>query len=138
MKKLILILGLFVFGINAFAQEDDNDGNDKIRDKMSEYIQKRLNLTKNEAEKFTPVFLRYFKEWRSTLREFRGKPPLDLQQKIVDLRLRYRNEFKDIVGEKRSNQVYEKQQEFIDGVRKVLQEERIENRANRRFRSVIQ
>ena len=119
--------------------QDDNGNDSKIREKMTEYIQKRLNLSKGEAERFSPVFLRYFNEWRNTLREFKsGGDKLILQQRIVELRLRYRSEFKDIIGEKRSNLVYEKQQEFIDGVRKVLQEERIENRANRRFRATIQ
>ena len=92
MKQFLLILSLlFVTSSFLFAQEDDdNDGNEKIRDKMNEYIQKRLNLSDDEAKKFTPVFLRYFKEWRQTIRENRGDK-LMLQQKIVDLRLRYQN-----------------------------------------------
>ena len=138
MKKVLVILSLFLLSGLVSKSQDDNVNDNKIRDKMTEYIQKRLNLSKGEAEKFSPVFLRYFTEWRNTLREFRGGDKLILQQRIVDLRLRYRDEFKEIIGEKRSNQVYEKQQEFIDGVRKVLQEERIENRANRRFRATIQ
>ena len=138
MKKIFIILTLSLsIGLVSRAQ-DENNNDEKIRAKMTEYIQRRLNLSKGEAEKFSPIFLRYFTEWRNTLRDFRGGDKLILQQRIVELRLRYRNEFKDIIGEKRSNQVYEKQQEFIDGVRKVLQEERIENRANRRFRATIQ
>lgn len=140
MKKFFIILTFSLLtGLMSRAQ-DDNGNDNKIREKMTEFIQRRLNLSKGEAEKFSPVFLRYFNEWRNTLREFRGLPDkkLELQQRIVELRLRYRDEFKEIIGEKRSNQVYEKQQEFIDGVRKVLQEDRIENRANRRFRATIQ
>ena len=118
--------------------QDENSNDDKIRAKMTEFIQRRLNLSKNEAEKFSPVFLRYFNEWRATLREFRGNPDrLLLKQRIVDLQLRYRNEFKDIIGQKRSNDVFEQQKVFIETIKNV-REEQIENRANRRFRATIQ
>ena len=114
MKRFLLILSLlFVTGSGLFAQDDDdNAGNEKIRDKMNEYIQKRLNLSNDEAKKFTPVFLQYFKEWRQTIKENRGDK-LILQQKIVDLRLRYRTQFREIIGEKRGNQVFGQQENFI-------------------------
>ncbi len=135
MKKFLLISTLFLLTGSLLQAQDDDQNNDKIRDKMTEFIQRRLNLSKNEAEKFSPVFLRYFKEWRSTLRDFRGvDDKLRLQQRIVEIRIRYRNEFKEIIGEKRSNEVYEEQQIFIDGVRKMREEQRIDNRPNRRIR----
>lgn len=134
MKKIILILTLFLLTGSLLRAQNEDENNDKIRDKMTEFIQRRLDLSKSEAEKFSPVFLRYFHEWRSTLKEFKGNPDrLLLQQKIVDLRLRYRNEFKDIVGAKRSNQVFEEQQRFIEGVRKIREGERLEGRPNRRL-----
>jgi hypothetical protein len=129
MKKIFYILTLFILtGFAANAQDDGAD--ERIRDKMREYIQKRMDLTKNESEKFTPVFIRYFKEWRTTLRENGRGPRLDLQQKIIDLRIRYRNEFKEILGEKRSNDVYEHQDKFIKELKTIQQERRIQNRPN--------
>ena len=127
MKKILFILGLlFISSVPLFAQEDDdaNDGNDKIRDKMNEFIQKRLDLSKSEAEKFSPVFIRYFKEWRQTLRENRqtDRPILERQQKLLDLQVRYRNQFKDIIGEKRSDQVFEHQRLFIKEMARIRQE----------------
>jgi hypothetical protein len=120
MKRFLLILSLlFVTVSGLFAQDDDdNDGNEKIRDKMNEYIQKRLNLSDNEAKKFSPVFLRYFKEWRQTIKENRGDK-LILQQKIVDLRLRYRTQFREIIGEKRGNQVFNQQDSFIQELQSI-------------------
>ena len=138
MKKFLLILTLALLaGFTSKAQSDDND---KIRDKMREFIQKRLNLTRNEAERFTPVFVRYFREWRQTLKENRDDV-LIRQQKIVDLRIRYRTEFREIVGEKRSNDVFKKQDEFIQGIQKMREEQlraRKDDRPNKRFRSLIQ
>lgn len=114
-----------------FAQDDDeNDGNEKIRDKMNEYIQKRLNLSDDEAKKFSPIFLRYFKEWRQTIKENRGDK-LILQQKIIDLRLRYRTQFREIMGEKRGNQVFNQQDNFIRELRD-LRRDRIGDRPLRR------
>ena len=131
MKKLVYILGLFLFtGFIAKAQDDGAD--ERIRDKMREYIQKRMDLTKNEAEKFTPVFLRYFREWRTTLRDNRGDR-LILQQKIIDLKLRYRTEFKEILGEKRGNEVYKHQDNFIKDLETIRQErkDRIQTKPKR-------
>ena len=120
MKKFLLILSLlFVTGSCLFAQDDDdNDGNEKIRDKMNEYIQKRLSLSDDEAKKFSPVFLRYFKEWRQTIKENKGDK-LILQQKVIDLRLRYRTQFREIIGEKRGNNVYGQQDNFIRELRDI-------------------
>jgi hypothetical protein len=135
MKKLLFLLSLlFVTSTRLFAQEDvENEGGEKIRDKMNEFIQKRLDLSKDEAEKFTPVFIRYFREWRQTLRENKTLPKLDLQQKIIDLRLRYRNQFREIIGEKRGDQVFDHQQRFIQELQR-LRQERLGNTPNRPIR----
>jgi hypothetical protein len=132
MKRFLLIVSfLFVTSPVLFAQDDDdNDGNEKIRDKMNEYIQKRLSLSDDEAKKFSPVFLRYFKEWRQTIKENKGDK-LILQQKIVDLRLRYRTQFREIMGEKRGNQVFNQQDNFIRELRD-LRRDRLGDRPLRR------
>lgn len=138
MKKLLLILTLALLA--GFSLKAQDDGNDKIRDKMREFIQKRLSLNRNEAERFTPVFIRYFREWKQTLQETRGDV-LIRQQKIVDLRIRYRTEFRDIVGEKRSNDVYKQQDVFVREI-KEMREEQIKSRRGDRpiksFRTLIQ
>ena len=130
MKRFLLILSfLFVPGIVLIAQ-DDTDGNDKIRDKMNEYIQKRLSLTNDEARKFSPIFLQYFNEWRQTIRDNKGDK-LVLQQKVVDLRLRYRTQFREIMGERKGNQVYTHQDNFIREL-KDIRRDRLGNRPTRR------
>jgi hypothetical protein len=128
MKKFLLILTLAL--IAGFSSKAQDDGNDKIRDKMREFIQKRLSLTRNEAERFTPVFIRYFREWKQTLHENRADV-LVRQQKIVELRLRYRTEFRDIVGEKRSNDVYKQQDIFIREIKEMREEQIRVRRAER-------
>jgi ribosomal protein L16 Arg81 hydroxylase len=125
MKKILYIL-IFTLSLSdvSFAQDDDQGG--KLRDKMIEYIQNRLSLSRSEAEKFQPVFLDYLKDMRNTKQQFNGDK-LILQQKIVDLRIRYRDQFKPIMGEKRSNAVFQHEREFVE---KAIQErnERLQNR----------
>ena len=132
MRKIYFILTLVLF-TSFFLQAQD----DKIRDKMTEFIQKRMKLTRNEAERFTPVFVRYFTEWRQTLKENKDDV-LFRQQKIAELRIRYRGEFRDIVGEKRSTDIFRQQEVFIEQLQKMREEQfnnRRDERTNKRFRS---
>jgi hypothetical protein len=114
MKKVLIILGLCLFtSLTLFAQDEENDNaNEKIRNKMSEFIQRRMNLNKAESERFIPIFFRYFREWRTTLKENRADKQL-LQLRVAELRIKYRPEFKEIVGERRCNQIYDHQDMFI-------------------------
>ena len=130
MKKFIYILLLSFTFQTAVAQDDQPGGPGKLREKMVEYIQNRLGLDKSEAERFQPVFLEYIKELHQTNKEFRGDR-LVLQQKVVELRLRYRDQFKPIVGEKRSNDVFKYEHDFVEKARDVLKERRQERQDRR-------
>jgi hypothetical protein len=129
MKKIVYIL-VFVFSLSSvsFAQDDDAGG--KLRDRMIEYIQNKLGLSKSEAEKFQPVFLDYLKDMRATKQQYKGDR-LVLQQKVIDLRIRYRDQFKPIIGEQRSNEVFKHEHDFIEQARTELRD-RIDNRLDSR------
>ena len=111
----------------SFAQDDDDQGS-RVRERMTEYIQKRLSLSKPEADKFGPVFLDYFNQLRKTNQEYKGDR-LVLQQKVAELKLNYRNQFKNIVGEKKSNDVFVYERDFINEL-KTIRNERSQNRGN--------
>jgi len=143
MKKYFLILTLLLIpGFTVLAQNDADEPTQqesKIRERMQQYIQDRLNLSRNEAERFTPVFVRYFREFAQTHRTFRTDK-LVLQQKIIDLRLRYRTEFRQVMDEQRANKVYLYEDEFRRKAMEIIRENRrsrIENKPLRRNRSVI-
>ena len=126
MKRILYILGFIIFtATTSIAQNDEGQGS-KIRERMTEYIQKRLSLSKSETEKFGPVFLDYFNQLRKTNQEYKGDR-LVLQQKIVELRLNYRNQFKSIVGERKSNDVFVYEIDFINEI-KEIRNERSQNR----------
>jgi hypothetical protein len=124
MKKWLTILFLFFLpGFAAFAQDNETEQEGKIPERMRLYIQDRLGLSKNEAEKFTPVFLRYFREFVQTHKENRGDR-LILQQKIIELRLRYRTEFRQVLEEQKANKVYIYEDEFRKKVVDIIRENR--------------
>lgn len=135
MKKLLVILGLSFFTATACFSQDGDSDNDKIREKMSEFIQRRMGLSRAEAEKFNPVFMRYFREWKTTIHANRTDRPM-LQLRIAELRIRYRNEFRDIVGEKRCNQIYDHQEVFIKEL-KQLRQDQLQRRPIRRTRLMV-
>jgi len=122
MKRLLLIfILLFTATFYVSAQdEDDQDDTETVRDKMAEYIQQKLKLSDQEAKKFRPAFVQYFKEWRETIRDNRTDK-LVLKQKVAELQIRYRGRFKDIIGEQKSNQVFNEQRNFITELRQLRQ-----------------
>lgn len=139
MKKWLYILILFLLpSVAAFSQDEDDGGqeNGKIAGRMKEYIQKNLGLSKNEAQKFSPVFIRYFKEFALTHRQNKGDR-LILQQKIIDLRLRYRGEFKQIMDEQRANKVFQYEDRFRQEVIRIIKENRRDRMPPRKTKSLM-
>ena len=141
MKKYFLILFLsFTTGFAVLAQDDQSDdpAATKLQERMALYIQKKLGLTKAEAQKFSPVFLRYIIELRKTHRENKADK-LVLQQKVVQLRIQFRNEFRQIMDEQRADKIYDYQREFELKVLDEIKQRRLENRTGpRRMRAVTQ
>lgn len=140
MKKLLLILVLFLLtDFASFAQnEEPAQDAGKIQDRMREYVQNRLSLSKKEAEKFSPVFVRYFREFAQAHRENKGDV-LRFQQRVIELRLRYRDEFRQILDEPRANKVFKYEDQFRKEAIQIIKENRRERMVpSRRTRSILQ
>lgn len=138
MKKYLLILFVTLFAsFTSFAQDEElEDKGGKLLERMQLYIQKKLDMTKDEAERFSPVFLRYISEIRRTHREFRTDRPM-LQLKIAEVRVRFRDQFKPIINEQRANRVFQHQREFEDKIRQIIIEKQTERRGLRRNRAML-
>jgi hypothetical protein len=139
LKKIFIILILFFCGFAARSQDENDDKGGKIRDRMVEYIQDRLGLSRNESEKFTPVFLKYFQEFRQ-IRQQNRDDKLIFQQKIIDLRIRYRGEFRQIMDEPRANKVFVYEDEFRRKAIQILEirKDRLGDKRFQRNRSLLQ
>jgi hypothetical protein len=129
MKRFLLILAFLSFtGFSLFAQDEEADQRmGKLQEKMQLYIQKRLNLTQSESERFSPIFIRYISELRRTHRENNLDRPM-LQLKIAEVRVRYRDEFRKVIDEQRANRVFQHQKEFEDKIRQEIIERKMQNR----------
>ena len=140
MKRYLIILVLLFSGLAAFAQDEgESEKGSKIRDRMNEYVQDRLGLSRREADKFSPIFLRYFQEFRQIHKENRTDNLL-LKQKIIDLRIRYRNEFRQIMDEPRANKVFVYEDEFRKKAIQILEnrKDRLGEKPLQRNRSLLQ
>ncbi len=126
----IFLVG-FLISSTALAQppagppEGPPDGppGKRIADRMAMFIERKMQLREQERNEFTPIFLRYEKEYRETLRTNR-EDRLLLQQRLIELQLRYRKEFGPIVGNQRVIEIYDLQQYFIRTLRDLQQERR--------------
>lgn len=133
MKKILYTVLFFFTLQTAFAQEDQ-PGAARLKEKMVEYIQNKLGLNKSEAERFQPLFMDYLRQLRTTKQEFKNDR-LVLQQKVIEVRLRFRDQVKPVIGEKRSNDVFTYEREFVEKVQDIRNErlqERRDGRANKR------
>ncbi len=123
MKKYFIIVTVFILSaFTVVGQDDDNTPEDKagkLQERMNEYIQKKLGLSKAEAAKFRPIFLRYIVELRRVHRENKGDRPM-LQLRVAELRVKARNEFREVLDEHRANRVFEHQREFEIKIREEL------------------
>ncbi|HUR65162.1 MAG TPA: hypothetical protein VMZ03_02325 [Chitinophagaceae bacterium] len=144
MKKWLIILLLTLApGAVLLAQTEADEPapqEGKIRERMQQYIQDRLSLSRNEAERFTPLFVRYFRDFAQTHKLYRGDN-LILKQKIIDLRLRYRTEFRQVMDEQRANKVFKYEDEFRREAINIIREnrrDRLDNKPLRRNRSIVQ
>ncbi|MBM3915289.1 MAG: hypothetical protein FJ348_04515 [Sphingomonadales bacterium] len=134
MKKL-LFFSLLLAGIMSFSAslaqppmgppEGPPDGppGRRIADRMALFIERKMRLSERERVEFTPLFIRYEKEYRDILRSNR-QDRLVLQQQLIDLQLRYRKEFGPVVGNRRVMEIYDLQQYFIRTLRDLQQERR--------------
>lgn len=134
MKKIILILFVLLSTVttqNIQAQppgpglEGPPDGapGKRMAERMAMFIERKMRLSEQERNQFIPAFLRYEKEYRDTLRSNR-QDRLLLQQRLIELQVRYRKEFAPMVGDRRVIEIYDLQQYFIRTLRDLQQERR--------------
>lgn len=127
MKQFLFIISLLASFSISYAQRPGPPPHrgipPHIRLKMNEFIDRRLPLNSDEAKKFDPVFQEYLQAWEKNIQESKDDP-LMLEKKLADLRLDYRNKFRAIIGDQRSNTVFILQRDFIKEVR-ALQKERV-------------
>ena len=98
MKKLLLILTLFSLSFTGLLAQP---GQEKIEAIKTGWLTRQLNLSVDEAQKFWPVYNQYIAEYKKIHQDYQGKDQLEMQQKLLDLKKKYKPEFlKAISAEK--------------------------------------
>jgi hypothetical protein len=113
MKRLyISILFLFTV-ICASAQTDPPIENQKMQNiealKIA-FISRQLELTPDEAQRFWPVYNQYSNDIHVVVKN--DQDVLDRDQKILDIRKSYKDQFVRIIGSDRTNRLFEAEGKF--------------------------
>ncbi|HEX5025001.1 MAG TPA: hypothetical protein VFV68_07000 [Agriterribacter sp.] len=125
MKIKILLFGIIAFAtLNVKGQGSPDSGNAREKIKMLEigYLTRQLQLTTEEAEKFWPLFNKYRREIRVVVLDDNITDDLERQQKVLDIRKKYRKDFSNVLGEERGKKVYEAEDRFKMMVRREVQQ----------------
>lgn len=134
MKKIFLIITITCLTGVLHAQPGNPDQQKKLADLRKiqamemAFITKELNLTPDEAQKFWPVFNQYRNELKATAKDRISGDQLERQQKMLDLRKKYREDFTKVISHDRANKVFGAEDEFRSLVRREFQKRQVERR----------
>lgn len=122
MKKIFILFGFITFAtLLTQAQVADSERvGERIKSLEIGYITRQLQLTPEEAEKFWPVFHQYRKELKTTVAENVNADKLDREQKVLDVRKKYKKNFASVLNNERAERFYETEDKFKMLVRKEM------------------
>jgi hypothetical protein len=128
-----LFTGLLIFAsAQAQRQRPDMDARvaelKKIQAMELAFITKELNLNPQEAQKFWPIFNQYRNDLKQAAQAKEYKDNLDRQQKMLDVRKQYRDDFEKVISHERANKVFGAEDEFKSLVRREFQKRQAEKK----------
>jgi hypothetical protein len=132
MKKFYLLLVLF--SITAFVKAQDEAVNTEKKQQGIDalkvaFISRELDLTPDEAQKFWPIYNQYAKDLKNTIS--RGNDALERDEKVLNLRKSYKDQFSNVLGQQRMNKMYNAEGRFrnllIKSMRNQNQNQRPQN-----------
>jgi len=133
MKTLRIFFAiLWLAPATLFAQDEGPTRNNpeakKIQAMEVAYLTKELNLSPEEAQKFWPVFNKYREDVRGVMQDRSNTDQLERQQRVLDLRKKYRSDFSRILTMDRANQVFSSEDQFTQMVRREFQKRQMDRR----------
>src|SRR5215210_3351429 len=123
MKRKFVVLFVIFLNVSYFCYSQAQEGYSKKIDSLQvEYFTKELVLTPAESEKFWLVYNNYKNEIKTARKEDESDP-IALEEKILNIRKKYKNDFKVILeSEDRVNKVYVLEKSFREMLRNELLE----------------
>lgn len=111
MKNILLIMTIILSGYTVNAQKGETK-REKVQALKIAFITQKLELTSDEAQKFWPVYNRYDAEIKQTITDNRGGDAIDKEEKILNIRKKYRTEFTKVLGQPKTNKFFNTEREF--------------------------
>jgi len=108
MKNFYIALALILFCNIAMAQDNQPQAGEKKSKEIEAlkvaFISKELELSPDEAQKFWPLFNQYSNEIKFVVKN--SPDPLDKDEKVLNIKKHYKDQFVKIIGTERTNQLY--------------------------------
>jgi len=126
-KFYLLLFSLLCIGKANIAQPPDGKKPPPNVEALKvAFLTRQLELTPDEAKKFWPVHDLYMGEIEKTLRENKDKKgdELELEEKLLDIRKKYKPDFVKAIGEDKFNKMLRAEREFRDMIRKEMERRR--------------
>ncbi|MEP7106594.1 MAG: hypothetical protein ABI760_01405 [Ferruginibacter sp.] len=133
MKKIYILI-IFI-GIAGFASAQEDLLSEKKQQDIEAlkvaFISKELDLTPDEAQKFWPVYNQYSKELKTIIKD--DVDVIDRDEKVLNLRKRYRDQFTKVLGQQRMNRIFNAEGRFRQLLIKSLRNQIQRNRQVRQL-----
>ena len=103
-----------VTGTFSLANAQGNGGgkSEKVQALKIAFLTQKLQLTTDEAEKFWPVYNQYERDLQTVRKENKNGDVLDGEQRLLDIRKKYRDSFERILGLQKLNTLFNAEKEF--------------------------
>ena len=124
MKKYLLLIFTLCTFMMVHAQKRGG-GEDKIQALKIAFITQKLDITSSEAQKFWPVYNLYAEDVKK-LRKNNNGDVIERDEKLLEIRKKYKVQFEKIIGAERTNKLYIVEGEFRNVLIKQLR-----NRGNK-------
>lgn len=122
-RILLTMITCTLLSLGAIAQPPNPEKREEMIESLRiAYLTKQLELTPEEAQKFWPVYNNYSSDVRKIMQENKGKKDeLALEENMLNLRKRYRNEFLKAIPEDKFNKFLQADRNFKDMLRRELE-----------------
>lgn len=112
--KQLLVLILFTGSISVVKAQDLREKRtEKIQALKIAFITQKLELTSDEAQRFWPVYNRYETDIKQVMIDNKGgADAIDSEEKILGVKKRYKSEFYKVIGQPKTNTLFNAEREF--------------------------
>jgi hypothetical protein len=114
MKQFLFLITIFLASFSYTKAQPGNKQNraDKIQALKIAFITQKLEFTSDEAQRFWPVYNRYEADLKQALIDKRTGDVLENEEKVLNVKKRYRSEFIKVIGQPKTNSLFNAEKEF--------------------------